>query len=199
MDTSHRWSEFLTAYGPVIVAWTTFSMLLALPEWGIESAFLQAFFLISWSYWGHRWAHTVSATYPWSLLNPHVSIHHDHVISVPRWVNLVLETLVNFMGFFFFWILQWATGIHLLSTSMILGAAFLYIAIHILDYSLIGRPEHALHHTQTFCNYDPEFMDTLFHTRCDNGSPYKNMTHEILHAFGAFVAALSLKVSFNLD
>lgn len=199
MDATIRWSEFLVAYGPAMVAWTTLSMLLALPQWSVGSAFFQSVFLISWSYWGHRWAHTVSATYPWSLLNPHVSIHHDHVIAVPRWANLALETIVNFMGFFIFWILQWATGIHLLSTSMILGAAFLYIAIHILDYSLIGRTEHTLHHTQTFCNYDPEFMDTLFGTRCESNEPYKNMTHEILHAFGAFVAALSLKVAFALD
>lgn len=199
MDPSIQWDAFLEAYAPVIVAWVGFSVLLALPQWSVGSAFLQAVFLISWSYWGHLWAHTISATYPWSLLNPHVSIHHDHVIPVPRWLNLVLETIVNFSGFFIFWILQWITGIHVLSTSMILGAGFLYIAIHILDYSLIGNEEHILHHEKTFCNYDPEFMDTLFGTRCEPNKPYKNMSHEILHALGAFAAALSLKRAFNLD
>jgi len=193
-----RWNEYLHSYIPTVLTWSILSMLLALPNYSITSAFFQTLFILSWSYWGHRIAHMISADYPFNLLNPHVSIHHDHVIHVPRWLNLVLEGFVDFMCFFILCIIQYITGIHIISTSLILGAAFLYVCIHIFDYSIIGRHEHILHHKLTFCNYDPEFMDTLFGTRCED-TPYKNMNHEIIHAIYAFILAMLLKVRFNLD
>jgi len=199
MDDSIRPIDFLIAYGPVIIAWIGLSMTLALPAFSLLSAFLQTILILLWSYWGHRFIHTVSAIYPISLLNSHVSIHHDHVIPVPQWFNLILETFVNFMGFFFIVIIQQLTGIHIFSTSLILGAAFLYITIHILDFSLIGNPGHILHHERTFCNYDPEFMDTLFKTRCEPGTPYRNMSNEILHSIFAFLIAMGFKTMLHLD
>jgi hypothetical protein len=74
----------------------------------------------------------------------------------------------------------------------------LYINIHILDYSIHGDPAHSRHHEKTFCNYDPEWFDTLFGTRCDPERPYTNLSHQWFHAIIAFTAALALKFSFHL-
>ena len=194
-----RWNEFMNAYGITIFSWIFFSSLLALPHYSISSAVLQAIFLLCWSYGGHVFAHTLSKQFPLNYLNIHVSIHHDHLIKVPRWLNLVLETFINFICFYFLIILQSILGIHWLSTSMILGAAFLYIFIHIFDFSLLGNDQHKQHHERTFCNYDPEFFDTLFGTRCSPDTPYRDLSGEVFHAFSAFIIALFLKHRYHLD
>jgi len=194
-----RWSEYAEAYVPTILIWVVMSALLALPKYSISIALIQAILLLIWSYAGHVLAHLVSAEGPLSILNPHVYLHHEKAAQIPRQLELVIETLVNFMGFFFIFILQKLTDIELFSPSMIIGAALLYITVHILDYSVVGNVNHRLHHTKTYCNYDPEFMDTLFRTRCEPEKPYTNMIWEIPHAIMAFAVAAAVKVYFNLD
>ena len=194
-----RWEEFGAAYAPALLLWTTGATLLALPTFSFHAALAQALFLLLWSYWGHRFAHTVSAHFPFNILNPHVSVHHNHEIEMSRWLSLVLEAVVNFMGFFILEIAQRLLGVQIFSTSALLGAAFLYINIHILDYSIHGDPAHGRHHQQTFCNYDPEWFDTLFGTRCDPERPYTNLSHQWFHTAMAFTAALALKFAFHLD
>ena len=193
-----RWEEFLSAYGPALLLWATGATLLALPTFSLPSALAQAIFLLLRSYWGPRFAHLVSAHFPFNILNPHVSVHHNHEIEMSRWLSLVLEAVVNFMGFFILEIAQRLLGVQIFSTSALLGAAFLYINIHILDYSIHGDPAHSRHHEKTFCNYDPEWFDTLFGTRCDPERPYTNLSHQWFHATMAFTAALALKFAFHL-
>ena len=194
-----RWSEYATAYIPTIVIWIFMSALLALPKYSISAALLQAIILLVWSYAGHFLAHLVSSEGPLSILNPHVYLHHEKAAQIPRPLELAIETVVNFMGFFFIFILQKITDIELFSPSMIIGAALLYITVHILDYSVVGNVNHRLHHAKTYCNYDPEFMDTLFGTRCEPEKPYTNMVWEIPHAIMAFAVAAAIKAYFDLD
>lgn len=193
-----RWEEFGAAYAPALLLWTTGATLLALPTFSFHAALAQALFLLLWSYWGHRFAHTVSAHFPFNILNPHVSVHHNHEIEMSRWLSLVLEAVVNFMGFFILEIAQRLLGVQIFSTSALLGAAFLYINIHILDYSIHGDPAHGRHHEKTFCNYDPEWFDTLFGTRCDPERPYTNLSHQWFHASIAFTVALAFKFALHL-
>jgi sterol desaturase/sphingolipid hydroxylase (fatty acid hydroxylase superfamily) len=82
---------------------------------------------------------------------------------------------------------------------MIIGAGFLYISIHILDYSMYGNEQHKEHHEKTFCNYNPEVFDTLFNTRCNPEAPYTKNRNEMIHGIGAFTSAYILKIMFNLD
>jgi hypothetical protein len=194
-----RWSEYVIAYVPTILTWIVASSLLALPKYSIYIALLQATLLLIWSYAGHVLAHLVSSAGPLSILNPHVYLHHEKAAEIPRSLELVIESVVNFMGFFFIFILQKLTEIELFSPSMIIGAALLYITVHILDYSIVGNINHRLHHAKTYCNYDPEFMDTLFGTRCEPEKPYTNMMWEIPHAIMAFAVASAIKVYFDLD
>ena len=194
-----NWPEFLYAYGLTIVSWVVLTSIVALPNYTFPAAVAQAFFLLCWSYGGHVLAHMVSTQFPLNYLNLHVSLHHDHYVDIPRWLNLLLETGVNFMGFFIFILLQHLFDVHILSTTMILAASFLYILIHIADFSIFGNEQHAEHHTRTFCNYDPEFFDTLFKTRCSPEKPYRQLSGEILYACIACIAALFLKHRYQLD
>jgi hypothetical protein len=173
--------------------------LLALPEYTYANAMVQAMIILFWSYSGHVLAHHISSDWPFNILNPHVYLHHQKSISIPRWLELVIESLVNFSGFLILYIIQQLLGLKLFSTSLLLGAALLYIIIHILDYSIIGKEDHKLHHEKTFCNYDPEYFDIIFNTRCDPDKPYTNMSWEIPHIIFGFTLALILKSIYNLD
>ena len=173
--------------------------LLALPKYSYSNAILQAIFVLVWSYAGHVFAHKISTDWPFNILNPHVYLHHKKSIEMPRWLELVIEAAVNFFGFFILYIVQCLLHLDIFSPSLLLGAAFVYITVHILDYSIIGKEDHSQHHVRSFCNYDPEFFDTLFGTRCDPNKPYTNMNIEIIHGIFAFSMAGLIKFKFNID
>lgn len=194
-----KWLEFFQAYVPTIIIWVFLSALLALPKYSFPVALLQATIVLCWSYGGHVLAHNISTTGPLSYINPHVFLHHNKSINIPRPVELILESITNFFGFFIIFILQKITEVEIFSPSLIIGAAFLYIIVHILDYSLRGNEDHGQHHLKNYCNYNPEFFDTLFGTRCEPEKPYTNMAWEIPHSIFAVAAAALVKVTFNLD
>jgi len=194
-----RWEEFLTAYGPALLLWTTSATLLALPTFSLHAALAQAIILLLLCYWFHRVAHNVSLHFPFNILNPHISIHHNHDIEMPRWLDLILETVVNLIPFCVLEITQRILGIQIFSTTAILATAFLYIIIHIFDYSIHGNLAHSRHHQQTFCNYDPEPFDTLFGTRCDPDLPYTNVSYQWVHTVIACSMALNCKLLFGLN
>jgi len=173
--------------------------LLALPKYSFPNAILQSLFILCWSYAGHVFAHQISSKGPLRYLNPHVFLHHDKTIPMPRALELIIEAIVNFFGFFIIFIVQWLFNFEVLSPSLLIGASFLYITMHILDYSIRGDPGHALHHVKHYCNYDPEFFDALFNTRCEPEKPYTNMVKEIPHAVFAFSLAGLLKIYLKLD
>ena len=198
-EYSIRWHEFSIAYIPTLIIWTFLFSFLSIPKYSQGNAILQSFFLLLWSYFGHIFAHKVSSEWPFNILNPHVYLHHNKAIQLPRWLELTIEAIVNFYGFFIIYIIQELCNIHIFSSSILLGSAFLYVTIHILDYSILGKDDHVLHHTRTYCNYDPEIFDTLFHTRCDPEKPYTNMMYEIPHAIFAFILAALVKYTWDLD
>ena len=144
-----NWPQFMYAYGLTIISWVVLTSIVAFPNYTFPAAVAQALFLLCWSYGGHVLAHMVSTQFPFNYLNLHVSLHHDHYVDIPRWLNLLLETCVNFMGFFIFILLQHVFDVHILSTTMILAAAFLYILIHIGDFSVFGNEQHAEPRDQT--------------------------------------------------
>lgn len=191
--------EYIRCYGFVIVVWLSIFPFLAFPKFSIPSAVAQTLFLLGLSYFGHILAHILSETGPLSYLNPHIFIHHHHWVSVPRWLNLVIETLTNLAGFLVILPLQWMLGVQIFSTSLVVGTALLYVLIHIADYSILGNAEHKEHHRLHMCNYAPDFMDVLFGTRCDEQAPYTQQSHEVLHGFVAFALAYAGKLAFKWD
>jgi len=194
-----NWSEFINVYLPTITTWLLGSSLLALPKYSYVSAFIQSILILLWSYKGHVYAHDVSCQWPFNILNTHVYIHHKKEVSIPKWFELLIEAFFNFLGFMIIVIFQEISGIKLFSTSLVLGAAFLYVTIHVLDFSIFGNDIHKKHHEQTFCNYDPSFLDVLFDTRCDPDEPYTVSGYEIPQALFAFSLAYIIKKKWKLD
>jgi len=194
-----RVDEYIEAYIPAVIIWILMLSILALPKYSIINALFQTILILLWSYGGHVLAHKISSTGPLSYLNPHVFLHHDKKIKLSRTLELCIEAIVNFFGFFIIFIIQKLFNYDIFSLSLLIGSAFLYIIIHILDYSMNANIKHTLHHTIHYCNYEPELFDTLFGTRCEPQKPYTNMFIEIPHAIFAFLLAGSIKIYFNLD
>ena len=198
MTHTIRWKEYMYAYAPVIVVWIGVGSLLALPKYSVPNAICQAIFIVLWSYGGHVLAHAISNEGILSYVNSHVFLHHKKSFDIPRWLELVIEACTNFLGFFIIIILQKFFKFEILSPTLVLGGAFLYIFVHILDYSIVGNENHKLHHARTFCNYDPEFLDALFGTLCNPDAPYSDMTSHILFGLAAFSLAKSIQILFRL-
>jgi hypothetical protein len=188
--------EFLKAYGFVIPGWVILLSLLGMDRFSPISCILQTVFLIFVKYYIHVVGH-----FPiFSKVYPHIFLHHDHVLNIPRWLDLIIESIYPFttlisLHYFSKIVLQ----THIFSTSIILAAAVLYNVVHILDYSIFGNAGHRQHHIQHTCNYEPVFMDVIFRTRCDNSSPYVNTNHQVIHAVMATSFVLILKLIFNLS
>ena len=194
-----NWLEFSKAYLPTMMFWFFSAGLLALPKYSYANGLLQTTALLLWSYAGHVIAHKLASANILDTINPHVFLHHKKSIDLPRWLELLIETIVNFFSFFIIIILQKIFNLKIFSTSLVLGAAFLYITVHILDFSIFGNEDHKLHHEKELCNYDPEFLDTLFNTRCNPEKPYTNKLGEIPHAVLGFSLAYLVKRCLKLD
>jgi len=183
--------EFIEKYGLFLgISFVLFTYLGA-EEFGYPLALLQTALLLTWAWAGHVVCHIEGTPiYP---INPHVQLHHKHTIEMPRWLNLGSELLVNFFGFTILILFQWLLGFHVLSNYIVLAAAFLYILIHIFDYSLLPNKEHTAHHINENCNYGPHFMDVLFGTRCVPEDPYDDFNNKIPHVSLSFAAAYYLR------
>lgn len=199
MPNEIDWSEYFKAYVPTVIILISLFSLLALPNYTLPVAILQTIVITLLSYGGHIFAHAISNDGPLSYLNPHIFLHHKKLLDIPRWLELVIEAIFNFLAFYIIIIIQKLSGFHIFSTSLVIGAALLYVIIHIFDYSIHGNEKHGLHHKNTFCNYDPEFLDTLFGTRCDPEKPYTDMYEEIPHIIVAFCLTGILKLCMGLD
>ena len=177
----------------IISIWLILPTLLAYSEYGYINSFLQSCFLLYWSYIGHVYAHKVSQMYPINIINTHVSLHHDSIFKsqFPKWVDLFLEAVNNFMGFYVLYIIQYAFGLNILGLKIILFSAFLYIGIHIFYYSLTNNKYHAQHHLTPEYNYSPEIFDILFQTRFDDEEYDEvSIAGEIVPAFVAYALVL---------
>jgi hypothetical protein len=187
------------AYLPTLFFWGVLGAILGLPKFSIMSCVLQITALLFATYWGHVAMHTVTADSPFIMFNPHVFLHHNKSILLGRRVELFLEAIVDFYAFFTLLIAQHIFRVELFSTSIVLYSASLYVILHILDYSVYGDEKHGLHHKHSFCNYEPEFMDALFGTRCEPDLPYTDMSKEFMHAVLAFGLVGACKLWFELD
>ena len=185
--------DWAQAYGPFTGSLLLLFSCLAIPEYGVAYAILQAIFMIFYAYVSHTFYHTIGSIYPLVYLNPHVGLHHDHYIELPRWLNLLIEALANFGSFVCLIGIQYVAGLDLLSNTLILGAAFTYTLIHIVKYSIIGNEQHKEHHANSYCNYGPEMLDTLFGTRCSPDAPYQSLTGEIPYVVLGCGLAVGLK------
>lgn len=193
-----RVEEFMQSYGLVIVGWFAMISVLGLPAFSLVSCFFQTLMLLGWTYFGHVVAHYVSQNEYIHYINPHIFIHHNNEFDVPRWFNLLQETVTNMSCFLILLLVQHLAGVELFSTSIVASVALLYVIIHIADYSILGNAGHKLHHKNGTCNYAPDFMDVLFDTRCEGPEePYVSTNYQLLHGAIAVGITAGLKWQFQ--
>lgn len=130
-----------------------------------------------WAYWIHRLHHNLPSTGIGFYLNPHISIHHSHEKLLPRWLDLFIETIHNIVWFFFLYILQELTQIHIVPTSIIVLSMLVYSSVHVINYSMFGSEKHRRQHEIPDSNYGPDFLDHVFGTNSD--PELEDMSHFI--------------------
>jgi len=191
--------DFFLKNGIVSINWVIIISQLGLTHFSYFNCICQSIILLLYSYYGHIFAHYISDYYPFNYLNPHVSIHHNTIFKLPRWLNLTVESIVTLILFIGIIYIQDFFNVKYFSTSIVFAAALLYICIHILDYSILGNAQHKLHHQKNNCNYEPMFLDILHNTRCDNDSEYIDMNYQHIHLVLSASIVLVVKVLYNFD
>ena len=150
----------------LVFIWIYFAILLIGKEDGYGSALTQAVLLFYWSYMGHVWGHQVSAYFPFNIIQTHVSFHHGELKYVPRWFEIMVEAINNFMGFISIYLLHAIVGIKLFNLKIILYSGFLYTGVHIFYYTILtDNKYHQVHHGNPSYNYSPELLDIIFNTK----------------------------------
>jgi len=146
-----------------------------------------------WLYLSHRALHLIPKDS--FVLTPvfHIWGHHGKPKPI---TNRTLELIAETVWESFFWIflpiwLQHITGLHFIPTSIVLLGAFMWISIHIINYSIIGSETHSRHHKDTTVNYGPDVVDHFFGTNYDH--THEDTTYYCFNAFGSALAVLCLK------
>ena len=192
-------NQFMYCYGFITIVWILLISLLGLTHFSYIHCMIQCIILLLYSYYGHIFAHYISEYPPFDYLNPHVSVHHNKVFRVSRWLNLTIESLSTFILFVGILKIQGLFNLNIFSSSIVIAACLLYIIIHILDYSILGNEEHRQHHLKNNCNYEPAFLDALFKTRCDVTKEFQNKNYQCIHLVLAVSATFILKIIYKLD
>ena len=154
-------------------------------------------FMPMWLYWSHRALHWIPTNS--AVLYPVFHIWGHHGIPKPI-TNRGLELLSETVWELFFWTflpiwVQSATGFHFIPTSIVLLGSFMWISIHMINYSVVGSTTHGRHHKDTRVNYGPDVLDHLFGTNYDH--THEDTTYCVLNAMAAALAVLYLKHSLH--
>jgi len=128
-------------------------------------------------------------------LYPVVHIWSHHGTPKPI-ANRSLELAAETAWELFFWTflpiwLQAVTGFHFIPTSIVLLGSFMWISIHMINYSILGSETHSRHHMDTTVNYGPDVLDHLYGTNYDH--THEDTTYYVINAMGSAIAVLYLK------
>ena len=150
-----------------------------------------ATFIWFWPYFIHRLYHYLPSTGLFYYINLHVSIHHSHTKTFPRWLELMIETVQNIFWFFLLYILQEVTQIHIVPDSIILLSLFVFVSVHIINYSMFGSDKHSRQHLNPDVNFGPDFLDHIFGT--NDTEDFENMAHFIPNTLLSYILILWLR------
>lgn len=134
-------------------------------------------FIWFWAYFIHRLHHNLPSTGIFRYLNIHLSLHHSHEKELPRYLELILETVQNAVWFGILYVIQEVTDIHLVPRSIVLLGMLVYTSVHVINYSVFGSAKHREQHAQPYVNYGPDFLDHAFGTNSDPS--FEDMSHFI--------------------
>lgn len=138
---------------------------------------LASLFVWYWAYGIHRLHHHLPSKGLFLYLNPHMAIHHSHIKFLPRWLELIVETIHNIFWFFLLYLIQECTNIHVAPTSIIILSMLVYSSVHVINYSMFGSEKHRQQHENPDVNFGPDFLDHAFGTNSDE--EFENMSHFI--------------------
>lgn len=144
-----------------------------------------------WAYFIHRLYHYLPSTGLFYYINPHISIHHSHTKTLPRWLELIIETVQNIFWFSLLYILQEVTDIHIVPNSIILLSLCVYASVHNVNYSIFGSKKHREQHLNPDVNFGPDFLDHIFGTNATE--EFENMAHFIPNTLLSYLLIVWLR------
>lgn len=168
---------FFFKYVPQVFIFSICSIILEYPTTPILQLITGIVFIWYWVYFMHRLHHNIPSTGPFYYFNYHVAIHHAKVKVLPRPVELMLEAVQDLVWFFYLYLIQEITNIHIVPNKILLLSATLFTSVHIITYSIVGSEKHGLQHLNPDCNFGPDFLDHIFGTNSDD--TFEDMTHYI--------------------
>jgi hypothetical protein len=178
--------DWVNHYGVAILAAGAFSTLLTAPESGLFRTFIGLSIIYFWVYFVHRALHYLPTEGPFKYINTHWIFHHQPLKILPRWFELVLETINDMSMSLSFLLLQYMTGIWIVPVSIILFYGIWFTSVHIVNYSIIGSQVHRDHHKNVGTNFGPDVIDHMFGT---NHEPTREdlipLSPNIIFAFAA--------------
>lgn len=147
--------------------------------------------LYFYSYFIHKLFHYLPI-----IMNIHLKYHHNHSENkkiIHKYLNLAVELFSNIMFFVIFYYIQKVLGINFVPEILIFYYGFIYVSVHIVNYSIFHVSEaHILHHANSSsiekkenCNYGPDLVDHIFVTNCNKN--IENYNHIIINTLLSFL------------
>jgi sterol desaturase/sphingolipid hydroxylase (fatty acid hydroxylase superfamily) len=145
-------------------------------------------FLFIYSYLIHRLFHNLPKP-----LNIHIDYHHKIVENnYKKYFNLIIELIANIMFFMLLYLIQHFTNIYLIPNILIFYYGFIYVSVHIINYSILHvSEEHVIHHktsnedSRITYNYGPDLIDHIFSSNYSR--EFENYNHIIPNVLIAFL------------
>lgn len=144
--------------------------------------------LYYYSYFIHRLFHNLPYT-----INLHTMFHHNVKNNnniIMRIINLLIELFTNIMFFVIFYLFQKLIKFDFVPEIIIFYYGFIYVSVHIVNYSLFHvSSQHVIHHktfngTKTY-NYGPDLVDHIFNTNYSTN--FENYNHIMPNVFLSFL------------
>jgi hypothetical protein len=175
--------KFLNSQFIVYFILFTFGLILTHNKYSPVRIIISLIFLNVFSHFIHVMVHIDSIT---SFF--HLYFHHNHELNENiyfKTLSLFIETFVNIFGnFLIIYFIQKIIGIEYIPNIILFYYGFIYVTVHIINYSLFHATKtHVLHHesndndNKKICNYGPDIVDHILGTNCDD--KFENMDHII--------------------
>ena len=179
--------------GPAIFLMWVWALILVYPDRGFIDATFGIIFVYFWVYFVHRVLHHIPLA-----VNTHMQFHHagPDEKPLPRWLELVFETVTDAGMNMSLLLLQWLVGYHLVHPLIIVFFTLTYVSIHIINYSIIGSQTHRTHHLVLDKNFGPDTIDHIVGTNFDES--FEDMTPLIFNGAVAFVIVGYIKDHIKL-
>ena len=182
--------DFLEHYSHAIAAFGICAVIVTFPDRTPMSALLGGGLMALNYYFSHRFLHLFPGP-----LNFHLNLHHEKA-GLPRWLELALECILEFIYFMFFPLLfQTLFNDWIIPFSVILLLSMTYTSYHIYNYSILGSKDHSRHHMNPEVNFSPNFLDHLFSTNFDE--EHEDLNPGIVNVIACTLIVLYLKRYFG--